>query len=269
MDNKINVLDKGFVRLVEHMGSDATIVQTARVSYDKGTKTKRSDRGLIRYLVRNFHSSPLEHVEFRFHLKLPLFIMQQLIRHRTSSINQISNRYSVVTNEYHTPDHLRYQDSLNKQSSSGSLPEQETKRINQCNKTLMDNIFRNYEQMIDKGIAREQARTIIPHATYTECYYKMDLHNLFHFLKLRLDKHTQWETRQYAEAMYSLIKPIVPMACQAFEDYQLNAVTFSKYEMIFLRDLLGRLSLDTSFLQKKLSKTEFSDFLKKIGHDDE
>lgn len=235
----IKVLDKGFVSLVDFMGSDQAIVQAARVSYGQGTKSAREDRGLISYLVRHAHTSPLEMVEFKFHMKMPLFVARQIIRHRTAGVNELSARYSVLKDEFYVPDmdRLQKQNQDNKQGSALELvdnPEQVYTNIQQ----QQTQSYTDYEELLGTGMARELARINLPVSVYTEWYWKMDLHNLFHFLRLRLDKHAQWEVRQYAEAVYQLIQPIVPWACEAFEEYILHGQKLSRLEWEFVRSFL-------------------------------
>ena len=268
MSNEIKVLDKGFVRLIDHYGDDSTIVQSARVSYGDGTKTKREDRDLIRYLVRHSHTSPLEQVEFRFHFKLPIFVARQIVRHRTANINEQSARYSVMKNEAYVPDELRTQDTVNKQGGVGRVDEELEEMLLSRMYDEQDELFTNYEEYIKEGVCREQARINLPLSLYTEWYWKMDLHNLFHFLRLRLDWHAQKETRAYAQAVYDLIKPIVPIACEAFEDYVLNSITFSRAEMEFLlREVLLDVNTAVELLNEKvpgLNKLERIELKRKL-----
>ena len=191
-----DVLDHGFVRLVDHMPRedvDAAIVQSARVSYGDGTKTSRGDRGLIRYLLRHWHTTPFEMVEFKFHIKMPIYIARQHMRHRMASINELSARYSVVPTQYYEPDVLRGQSKVNNQG-------------------------------LDRGTCREQARGNLPQSTYTEFYWKINLHNLMHYLHLRMDEHAQMEIREYANAIYELVKPLVPVTMEAFKDFRTDAM---------------------------------------------
>ena len=269
MSNEIKVLDKGFVRLIDHYGDDSTIVQSARVSYGNGTKTKKEDRELLRYLVRHKHTSPLEQVEFRFHMKLPIFCARQLVRTRTANLNEISGRYSIMKNEAYIPDKLKLQDTINRQGSIGRLDEDiENITINNMYEE-QESLFENYESYIKAGVCREQARINLPLSTYTEWIWKMDLHNLFHFLGLRMHPHAQLEMQEYAEAIFELIKPIVPVSCEAFEDYRCGAGTFSKKEMDLLESIVKREG-DNDVLQYiqeegfSGSKRELKEFLKKL-----
>ena len=236
-DREISILDHGFVRLVDHLGDDSSICQAARVSYGKGTKTVRDDRALIRYLIRHRHDSPLEFVDFRFHLKVPIFVARHLVRHRTFSMNEVSARYSELPDEYYTPDisNISSQSTQNKQGRSEPLSPEDASdsRIQMHNAATRS--FSVYKSLLEKGVARELARACLPVSAYTEFYWKANLRNIFHFLKLRLDSHAQYETRQVAAAVSNLVFPVVPLATEAFEDYVLNAHTFSNTEMQMLR----------------------------------
>lgn len=239
----VPVYGEGFVGLVEYMGDDSTPAVRARVSYGKGTKSVSDDRNLVRYLVRHRHTSPLEMVELVFHLKMPIFVMRQHVRHRTASLNEYSGRYSEMSNEFYTPnfEDIQLQSTSNNQGREEDPDLIEFQDKIEC-QTLWGKIFENayetYQKLLDKGVARELARIGLPVANYTECYWKIDLHNFFHYSKLRLDKHAQKEIRMLAEAMYELVKEKFPVLCEAFEDYQLNAVTFSRMEINLLRVLL-------------------------------
>lgn len=238
-DGTISCLDHGFVRLVDVMGNDAAVVQAARVSYGAGTKTPSDDRSLIRYLMRHKHTTPFEMVEFKFHVKMPIFLARQWHRHRTASINEVSARYSEVKNEFYSPapQQLRGQDKVNKQGSSGDPfdPEHVSFDMN----VAMNQVFDTYEQYIRMyGISREQARIVLPQSAYTEFYWKIDLHNLLHFLKLRMDSHAQAEIREYAFALATLTEPFAPLSMEAFRDYVLDAVTFSVEEQKSLASIM-------------------------------
>lgn len=267
---EIKCLDKGFVRLVDFMGGDESIVQAARVSYGKGTKSVNEDRGLIRYLMRMKHSSPFEMVEFKFHIKLPVFSMRQIIRHRTAGVNEYSGRYSEMKDEFYLPEpnKITTQSTTNKQGSSEEvLPQPET--FQAIFDAEQKRAFIDYDQKLKSGMRRELARINLPVSVYTECYWKMDLHNLFHFLKLRLDPHAQYETRIFAEAIAELIKPIVPLAWEAFEDYILGAVTFSKQEMKIIKAMMAEeetMSKYATFVND-LSTREITEFLGKLKND--
>jgi len=218
MLNKINILDHGFVRLVDHMGDDARIVQSARVSYGKGTKTLREDQQLIKYLYTNKHTSPFEQVIFTFHIKLPIFVARQWIRHRTARVNEISGRYSEYTPDFYIPDldRIREQDYINRQGSGKELHVDIQKRAIELISEECYRIYDKYKKLLEMGVSREVARIILPLNIYTEWYWQMDLHNLMHFLKLRLEEKAQWEIRQYARAILDIIKEIVPMSYDVF-----------------------------------------------------
>jgi thymidylate synthase (FAD) len=236
----INCLDKGFVRLVDWMGSDQRIVQSARVSYGEGTKTVREDKGLIDYLMRHAHTSPFEQVNFTFHVKMPIFVARQIVRHRTAKINEISGRYSILKDEFYEPDVSRMvkQSKDNKQGSSEEVLE-DAESFLQSFKDEQFEMYDNYTEYIQGGMAKEMARINLPLAIYTEWYITFDLHNLFHFLKLRMDNHAQYEVRVYANAKYNLIKDIVPFACEAFEKHVINGRKFSGDEMELIKSFLS------------------------------
>jgi thymidylate synthase (FAD) len=295
-------LDDGFVRLVDSMGTDAAIVQAARVSYGAGTKAVSDDRGLIRYLIRHYHTTPLEMVEFKFHVRVPMDCWRQWIRHRMASTNEYSTRYSEAIDSCQTtaPDEWRSQAKNNKQGSAGAISDQwpEGYRIEPPNDgndsfqgvvldpknrpRMMVSIIDGYtparylsaiehhaqdclrdiyEERLKFGVAREQARKDLPLSTYTEAYWKIDLHNLFHFLRLRMDSHAQAEIRMYANAIGQLIKPIVPLAWDAFEDYRLNSITLSGPEIDAIRRLLDRSPIHGG---KELSKRERDELQSKL-----
>ena len=237
----VPVLDHGFVGLVDHMGSDDAIVQAARVSYGQGTKAVQTDRGLIRYLMRHEHSTPFEMCEVKFHLKLPIFVMRQLVRHRTASLNEYSARYSVITDEFYVPEaaNLKAQSTTNKQGRDGELTDQQRAHIVADQLEAWDHSYKTYEAHINGfGLARETARAILPVGGYTECYWKANLKNFLHMARLRMDGHAQWEIQEFANAMYELVKPLFPAACEAFEDYSFNAVKLSKQDYALLKRLI-------------------------------
>lgn len=224
--------DKGFVRLVDAMGDDAAIVQAARVSYGAGTKTAREDAALIDYLVRNQHTSPLEMVELKFHIEAPLFVARQWLRHRTASVNEVSARYSVVQDEFYLPDpeEMRAQGTRNKQVGDGELKDAVQHTSAGQIRWMTQDAFLIYQSLIKDGVAREQARMILPQNMYTEWYWKIDLHNLLHFLKLRLDWHAQAEIRAYAEAVLELVRPVAPVAVASWEEHVRFGVRLSRTE---------------------------------------
>jgi len=260
----IKVLDKGFVRLVDHMGDDAAIVQMARTSYRAGTKKISDDKSLIRYLIRNKHTGPLEGTTFKFHVKAPLLVFRQWHRHRTWSYNETSARYSVLPNECYVPkeEHFTKQDPSNKQGGTNEpitfkdiknlnewittdlLLEEDLQAISDSHswaedfKKEQDMVREHYDRLIGTGVRRELARINLPLAQYSEMYAVVNLHNLFHFIKLRADHRAQFEMREYANAILNLIKPVVPIACEAFEDYILNSMTLSNTDIQALNSYL-------------------------------
>ncbi len=242
LDQEIRVLDKGFVRLVDYMGGDERIVQSARVSYGGGTKSFRQDRGLIHYLVRNLHTSPLEQVQLTFHCKMPIFVARQWVRHRTARLNEISGRYSILKDEFYLPEpgEVRYQSESNKQGRSEDMvPLEEARAIIGRLESEQKEVYRHYEELLEKNVARELARVNLPLSLYTEWYWQIDLHNLFHFLALRMDPHAQYEIRVFAEAMAGCAKAVAPIAYEAFEEHMLGAVRFSRAECGALAALLN------------------------------
>lgn len=239
LDQEIPVLDKGFVRLVDYLGSDQRIVQSARVSYGEGTKSFRQDRGLIHYLMRNEHTSPFEQVVLTFHTKMPIFVARQWVRHRTARLNEISGRYSIMKDEFYLPepDQMRGQSDDNKQARSESVVDDATAMIEEM-AADQAHLYAHYEGMIERGLAREIARSNLPLSLYTEWYWQCDLHNLFHFLALRMDSHAQYEIRVYAEVMAKCAKAVAPIAYEAFEEHRLHAVKFSRSELAALAAML-------------------------------
>ena len=217
------------VRLVDSMGNDAAIVQAARVSYGPGTKSVSDDRALIRYLMRHKHTTPFEMVEFKFHIRAPIFVARQWLRHRTASVNEMSARYSVVPEEYFLPEELRQQ-STNR-GQGGEEPYEGGELLLLKQKASCDLAFHTYDEMIKKGVSRELARTHLPQSTFTEFYWKINLHNLLHFLELRMEDHAQKEIRDLANQVYELIKPLCPVTCEAFEDFRLGSITLSRREV--------------------------------------
>lgn len=234
------MLDRGFVRLVDYMGGDDRIVQAARVSYGEGTKSFREDRGLIHYLLRNWHTSPFEQVVLTFHLKMPIFVARQWVRHRTARLNEISGRYSVMKEEFYlpSPEQIATQSSDNKQGRGEVLAPEEAADIIGTMQEEQRSLYRNYQAMIEQGVAREVARIDLPLSMYTEMYWQSDLHNLLHFLRLRLDPHAQWEIRAYAERLAECAKAVAPIAYDAFEEHVLGSTTFSRSEAKALRAML-------------------------------
>jgi len=242
LDKEIPVLDKGFVRLVDYLGGDDRIVQSARVSYGAGTKSYRQDRGLIHYLIKNWHTSPFEQVQLTFHTKMPIFVARQWVRHRTARLNEISGRYSVMRDEFYVPEpeQIRPQSENNKQGRSEErFSAEEEQQIISLLEAEQRTVYGNYEKLLDMNVARELARSNLPLSLYTEWYWQIDLHNLFHFLHLRMDPHAQYEIRVYAEAMALCAKAVAPIAYEAFEEHILGAVTFSRAECEALQHLLS------------------------------
>jgi thymidylate synthase (FAD) len=240
----IPIHEHGFIALVDAMPrlvpegqtADSAIVQSARVSYGQGTKMVSEDRGLVRYLMRHRHSTPFEMVEFKFHIAMPIFIARQWIRHRTANVNEYSARYSIMPDRFYRPDieNVRKQSKSNRQGGEGPIDAGTAEEFLK----LLEGAEANYAKYLDlteRGVARELARAVLPVSVYTEWYWKCDLHNIFHFLSLRMDPHAQIEIQDYAKAMYELIKPIVPVACEAFEDYRLNAMHLTGLEIDAIR----------------------------------
>lgn len=241
------------------MGSDASIVQAARVSYGKGTKTPSDDRSLIRYLVRQKHTSPLEMCEIKLHIKAPIYVIRQIFRHRTASLNEISLRYSEFNEEFEESTVWRTQSDNNKQGSGRDLDLELQESLAPLEDLQNQSSLDLYNLLIERGVAREQARKVLPVSAYSEFYWKIDLHNCFHFLKLRLDSHAQKETRLFAEAIASIVKELFPVAYEAFEDYQLHSVHFSRQELAALYSLITGNTVTYS-----LSKREVAEFDQKV-----
>jgi len=227
------VLDHGFVRVIDYMGDDAAICQAARVSYGKGTKSVSNDAGLIRYLLRHWHSTPFEMCEIKLHVKLPVFVARQWIRHRTANVNEYSARYSILDREFYipAPEQVAAQSVVNNQGRGETLDTQEAARVLEILKSDAARCYDNYEAMISqdgqKGLARELARMNLPANIYTQWYWKTDLHNLLHFLRLRADVHAQYEIRVYAEQIARLVADWVPLTWRAYADYRIGGATLS------------------------------------------
>ena len=269
LGKRIDCLDKGFVRLIDVMGDDAAIVQAARVSYGSGTKKVLEDRGLIRYLLRHAHTTPFEMVEFKFHVKLPIFVARQWIRHRTANVNEYSGRYSEMKDEFYTPhpNDIRPQSVANKQGRSDeTLPEGMAEQAANAFKSGQDEAYAQYQEFLEQGIAREIARINLPVSNYTEWYWKIDLHNLFHFLRLRIDAHAHYEIRVFAEAIAELVQPFVPYAWEAFEDYVLNAHRMTAPELKVMKHLLGSMEFpsDETLTELGLKGREAVEFKDKM-----
>lgn len=261
--NAIRVLDHGFVVLIDIMGNDSAIANAARTSYGSGTKKTSDDRALIRHLIRNQHTSPIEMVELKFLLKMPIFIARQHVRHRTASINEYSGRYSVMSDECYLPelDRFQEQNKTNKQASGDSLNYAVANDLRRTLDCSYVTAYDNYTYALDNGLSRELARIQLPVAQYTEMYWKIDLKNFFNYIKLRMDKeHAQMEIVAYAEAMYNLVKPLFPITCKAFEDYWLNSRTFSAMELELIGECLMK-HLDVELIEcAEMSKNELKDF---------
>jgi thymidylate synthase (FAD) len=271
LGKEFKCLDHGFVRLIDYMGNDEAIVQAARVSYGKSTKKTQKDRDLIRYLLRHQHTSPFEMVELKFHCKLPIFVARQWIRHRTASVNEYSLRYSEAQKEFYfpEPDAIRKQSTLNRQGRSDeTLSPENQQRILTILKRHIQLLWEDYEQFEQMDIARELARIHLPVSLYTEWYWKIDLHNLLHFLRLRLDPTAQYEIQVYAEAIAEIVKIAVPLTWEAFEDYVLLAKSFSRPEMEILKKALNQSSTPPDWKAmaqaRRLSKRETREFIEKI-----
>ncbi len=268
IDKEFRVLNKGFVRLVDFMGSDASIVQAARVSYGKGTKEVSEDEALIRYLYRHRHTTPFEMVEFKFHVKLPIFVARQWIRHRTASVNEYSGRYSVMREEFFVPEasDLRTQSKANRQGRDEMPIDSKTAEdfLKSLKETQAD-AYSRYTSFVETGLARELCRIDLPLSVYTEWFWKMDLHNLLHFLDLRTSRLAQSEIRKYAEVMASIVKAVCPIAYRAFEDYRKNAITFSVPEQRALSQMLREnIPSERELSKLGIGKRESSEFREKL-----
>ena len=244
------VLDHGLVRVIDYMGDDAAICQAARVSYGKGTKSVSNDAGLIKYLMRHWHSTPFEMCEVKFHVKLPVFVARQWIRHRTANVNEYSARYSILDREFYIPepDALAAQSTVNNQGRGETLQGAEAQKVLDMLREDATRAYDHYEDMLSqdgqKGLARELARMNLPANVYTQWYWKVDLHNLFHFLRLRADSHAQYEIRVFAETMCDIVKDWVPAAYAAFEDYRLGGANLSGKGVAALRRMLAGEAMD-------------------------
>ena len=258
------VLDHGFVRVVDYMGDDAAICQAARVSYGRGTKSVQNDEGLIRYLMRHWHSTPFEMCEIKLHVKLPVFVARQWIRHRTANVNEYSARYSILDREFYIPepDALATQSVVNNQGRGHLLEGAEAARVLDILKSDSNRAYDNYEAMISDegqdGLARELARMNLPANIYTQWYWKVDLHNLFHFLRLRGDPHAQYEIRVYADAICEMVRDWVPAAYGAFEDYRLGGAVLSAKGLDCMRRMLAGESVTQE--TSSMSKGEWREF---------
>ena len=256
------VLNDGFVRVVDYLGTDSSIVQAARVSYGKGTKKVRQDRGLIRYLMRHRHSTPFEMCEIKLHVRVPMDCWRQWIRHRTANINEYSTRYSVAVDATQTtkPDEWRLQAVTNRQGSEGTLDEGKGEELSKQENELQNFTRKIYNEKLELGIAREQARKDLLLSTYTEAYWKIDLHNLFHFLALRMEKNAQYEIRQYADTIgKEIVSKWCPIAWEAFQDYRISSMVFSKPELEIIKEIAGGRLTEATEAAKKFEWIELKD----------
>jgi thymidylate synthase (FAD) len=275
----LSVLDHGFVRVVDYMGDDAAVVQAARVSYGRGTRRVSEDAGLIRYLMRHRHSTPFEMCEIKYHVKLPIFVARQWIRHRTANVNEYSARYSILDREFYlpAPEHLAAQSTSNRQGRGDVLTGDAAAEVLELLRTDATRTYDNYAAMLNEGpdgapadpsrpgLARELARMNLTLNTYTQWYWKTDLHNLLHFLSLRADAHAQYEIRVYAEAMLESLKAWVPLTYAAFADYRLGAVTFSAAMLAIIKRMLDGQTVEQK--DSGLSKREWAEMMAALGRD--
>ena len=269
----ISVLDHGFVRVIDYMGDDTSIVQAARVSYGKGTKKVSTDSGLIKYLMRHWHSTPFEMCEIKYHVKLPIFIARQWIRHRTANVNEYSARYSILDKEFYLPknEHLAAQSKSNRQGRGDVLQGEQAKKVLSLLKNDAERTYENYETMLNErydgsvvdeketGLARELARMNLTLNTYTQWYWKTDLLNLMNFLRLRADHHAQYEIRAYADVMLDTLKRWVPTTYEAFMDYRVGGTEVSSKGKIIIQKLISGEKVDPD--QSGLSKREWNELM--------
>ena len=272
----IEVLDHGFIRVIDYMGDDSSIVQSARVSYGKGTKQISNDKGLIKYLMRHRHSTPFEMCEIKFHIKLPIFIARQWIRHRTANVNEYSARYSILDKEFYipSPENLAAQSATNNQGRGDALTTEEASNVIDILRRDAEQTYSNYETLLNEnssgetiddnkaGIARELARMNLTLNTYTQWYWKIDLNNLLHFLALRADGHAQYEIRVYADAMLDIVRKWVPLTYAAFEDYRVGGTEVSAKEINLIKKLIK--GEKVSFEEEGLSKREWAELQRKF-----
>ena len=271
------VLDQGFIRVVDYMGDDAAVVQAARVSYGRGTRKTSEDRGLLRYLMRHRHTTPFEMCEIKFHVKLPVFVARQWIRHRTASVNEYSARYSILNREFYipAPDQLSAQSQDNRQGRGVVLQGEEAVRVLDILRQDAARNYADYQEMLNEddegnvidpnrqGLARELARMNLPLNIYTEWYWKCDLHNLLHFLSLRVDPHAQYEIQVYAEAMMEALRAWVPITAEAFEDYRMGSVHLSAAGLDVVKRLLA--GEDVTVKESGLSPREWRELMASLG----
>ena len=272
------VLDRGFVRVIDYMGDDAAVVQAARVSYGRGTKRARDDQGLINYLMRNAHTSPFEMCEIKLHVKLPIFVARQWIRHRTANVNEYSARYSVLDNEFYVPAEgvLAVQSNANRQGREGALGPEHARTVLAMLRADAEQAFEHYYAMLNEGppgepaaapgLARELARIGLPLSTYTQWYWKTDLHNLLHFLALRNDAHAQWEIRQYAGVVLDIVERWTPLVAAAYKNYRAGGARLSAEGLEVVRRLLAGEEIDPSSLA--MSPREWGELCATLRLDD-
>ena len=267
------VLDHGFVRVIDYMGDDAAVVQAARVSYGRGTKRVSEDQGLINYLMRHRHTTPFEMCEIKYHVKLPIFVARQWIRHRTANVNEYSARYSILDNEFYvpSPDQLGVQSVSNRQGRGDVLEGEEAERVLELLRSDAEQTYAHYQEMLNEddagnvrdesrqGLARELARMNLTLGFYTQWYWKTDLHNLLHFLSLRADPHAQWEIRVYAEVMLETVKRWVPAVYAAFMDYRMGAASLSAKGLAVVKRMLAGEAVTQE--ESGLSKREWRELM--------
>ena len=268
----IRLFEHGFVGLQDHMGSDAAIVEAARVSYSNKTTITRSDEGLLRYLMRKRHTSPFEMAEVKFHIRAPIFVLRQLVRHRTANLNEESGRYSVLANDYYVPhsSEISGQSQTNKQSAGGEISKIAQLSAPNLIESAAASSFDTYQSLLDMGVARETARTVLPVGTFSTVVWKCDLHNFLHMLNLRMDEtHVQPQTLAYANTLHDLAKPLFPATFAAWENYVRRAVSFSRQEQLLIATVLqygpGFIErLKTDLKPEGMSVNEVEDFAAKL-----
>ena len=275
---QFKVLDSGFIRVMDYMGDDTAIIQSARVSYGEGTKKVSNDKGLIRYLMKNWHTTPFEMCEIKLHIKLPIFIARQWIRHRTANVNEYSARYSILDKEFYIPkpQHMSSQSTTNKQGRGSNLSKKDTERFLKILKDDAERNYKHYEDMLNEnqsgeiknddktGLSRELARINLTLNTYTQWYWKIDLHNLLHFLYLRDDPHAQYEIQAYAEIILNkIVKRWVPYTYDAFKEFQLESYNLSRTAIEIIRKRLQGKKI--SYEKSGLSRREWIELINKFG----
>jgi thymidylate synthase (FAD) len=267
LDRKFDVLDQGFVKLVDYMGDDARICEAARVSYGEGTKTVSDNKSLIDFLLRNQHTSPFEKVIFEFHIKLPIFVARQFIRHRTARVSEISGRYSIMKDEFYIPEeyNIRQQSKVNRQCSGYCLDRTKAAKIVSKLKTATGCAYAAYEQNLNDGVSREIARISLPLNIYTEWYWQIDLHNLMNFLKLRMAKDAQFEIQEYANVIANIASRVCPIAMDAFIEHVLQGMHFSCTQKENLKRILIAAKLEHGATYYGLKKDEYEDLQKKFN----